>query len=374
MRPFVSVLLRATLIAATAPLAHAQSPTPAPPPATSQQLRENAAQLLQSHDPDNAAKAAELLQKASQIDLNEAQTRHLDTSIWTTLAPVLTTLILAGTLLFNIYQARVSDQEKRVETQRQEAQAEKKRYADALELLQKSTSVSPAAALINSFPDEPFRSDIRSVGRTVLLNTKSVSEFRDLFNILYSPVTIDNLAGAKEILRTVNGAVSPLIDKTWLNPGTDMTKLTPDERARFDLLTDERTFVGEKIAAFIRQTPAGPPEMLDLRGLGFDNCDLSGADLRGARISNSSWNFVNLDGCDLRGITEFSQCWLYFTAWWHAGHIDKPLLDYFKSNQPFYPDMNVNTRQPTSAKEYAENIARLEASAQQPSTPASVQP
>ncbi len=153
-----------------------------------------------------------------------------------------------------------------------------------------------------------------------------------------------------------------------------MTKLTPDERARFDLLADERTFVGEKIAAFIRQTPAGPPEMLDLRGLGFDNCDLSGADLRGARISNSSWNFVNLDGCDLRGITEFSQCWLYFTAWWHAGHIDKPLLDYFKSNQPFYPDMNVNTRQPTSAKEYAENIARLEASAQQPSTPASVQP
>jgi hypothetical protein len=361
----------------------------APPSAESAQLRATAQKLLATGSTEDTLKAADLLDKASQIDARNAeilktnlerqkleQTSPAWKSFVNDVGPFITILVLAGTFIFNLIQAGINENHKREDEKRQRADKlqdiarqdiadakkhdadELKRYTDAAELIGQDEGISPAATLIRTFTTEPYRSEARQLGRDILLKTKSYDRFQDLFRTVSEPVTQDNLVQVIGLLRKVHENVGPLL--TLYNESKDPTRLPAEQLADYKLLVSERTFLSVSVAAVLRQArdPATP---LDLSDLGFDICDLTGADLRNATIANASWNRVNLDGADLRGIADFQNCWFYNTAWWHASHIDKPLLRFLAEKFPFAEDQFPSSPQPISQKDYDENLARLQA-------------
>jgi hypothetical protein len=390
-RILAPILLLLLLIRPAVP----QTPANAAPPSTeSAQLRATAQKLLATGSTDDTLKAAELLDRASQIDARNAeilktnaerqqleQTAPAWKSFVNDFSPLITVLVLAGTFIFNVIQARITEREKREDDERQREDKrrdderqriadelkrntdERQRFTNAIGLIKDAENYSPTAALIHTFTDEPFRSDARQIGVDILLTTKSYDRFQNLFNTVIESVTHENLPQVIGLLRKVHADVGPLLSKSWFNGTNDLTRLTPKEVDDYNRLTDERTFLSVRIAGVLRQ-PRDPATPLDLSSLGFDSCSLTGADLRNATISPAAWNMVNLDGADLRGITDFENCWFYNTSWWHASHIDKPLLQFLAEKFPFTEGQFPSSPQPISQKDYDENITRLEALAQ----------
>ncbi len=357
MRRSVLVLL---LLVSLVPLIAASgqaAKTPTTP--ESDQLRATATKLLQTGSTDDAVKAADLFDKASQIDARNAATlkAQTDNGFWpfaVSIVPFLSIVGVAFSFLYNNYQAERKAAQQRMAD-------EQKRFHDAVLLLQRTEHISPATALLSTFTIPPFAELARQTGATLLLNTKSFDSFTDLFNAFVEPVSHSNLKQVVELLRSVHVTVGPLLTKADNDP--DRKTFTPEQIQDYDRLVAERTFLGTKVAMILRQ-PRLSQDPIDLNNLGFDGVDLTGADLRNAYIAPAVWNMVNLDGADLRGITSFQNGYFYNTAWWHAAHIDKAFLNYLAEKFPFKPDQYSNTPQTISAEDYSAGLARLQALAQ----------
>jgi hypothetical protein len=366
----------------------------APPSAESAQLRATAQKLLATGTTDDTLKAAELLDRASQIDARNAEILKTNAerqqlqqsgpawkSFVNDFSPLITVLVLAGTFIFNMIQARITEKDKRKDDERQRQEKlqdierqriadaqkqdadEKRRYTDAAELIGKDEDISPAATLIRTFTTEPYRSEARQLGRQILLKTNSYDRFQDLFSTVVEPVTYENIGLVIDLLRTVHINFGPLLTKSWVKGVSDFSSFAPRELATYDLLLNERKFLSVKVATALQQ-PRDSTIPLDLSNLGFDACSFTGVDLRNTIITPANWNRVNLDGTDLRGIIDFQNCWFFDTAWWHASRIDKPFIEYLKINCPYRDTQDFNSPQPISQKDYDENITRLETLAQ----------
>ncbi len=110
-----------------------QTPANTAPPSTeSAQLRATAQKLLATGSTDDTLKAAELLDRASQIDARNAEILKTNTerqqleqsgpawkSFVNDFSPLITVLVLAGTFIFNVIQARIAEREKREDDERQ---------------------------------------------------------------------------------------------------------------------------------------------------------------------------------------------------------------------------------------------------------------
>jgi uncharacterized protein YjbI with pentapeptide repeats len=349
------------------------------------QVRATARKLLASGSPEDAAKAADLLARAAEIDEHDAaalkaqaETAKLkqppeSESGWKVLVditPFLSFVIVALGFFVNNAQARTAEREKREEAVRQRQSdadkaarelqvAEEARWSHAVTLIQKSEDFSPAAAILSTFLSGSHAALARNTAVSVMLNAKKFSNFSDLFNTFIEPVTQDNLQQVLTMLRSVSITVAPLLSKSWVNETNDPSVLTPAEADSYHLLVRVRTFLGAKAAAFLRQKRQST-DVLDFSDMGFDGIDLSNADLRNC-IAPSSWNFVNLDGADLRGMRNVADTWVYSSAWWHAAHIDAGFLDLLIERSPFKPGQASNTPRGISAEDYRTEVARLKA-------------
>ncbi len=359
------LLLAALLLLSLTPAqtrAQTQPQAQAAATADPDRLRATARDLLRSNSPEDSARAADLLLKASQIDAANAQALHDNAErrklenppaeSWKTIAealtPVLTTLLLAGTLLFNIR-----------DRAQQRAADERKRYVEAVDVIQKSEQVSPTASLISSFTEEPYRSEIRRVGKAALLQSRNFAAFQDLFLTVYDPVNAANFPSVMDLLRSVGTSLSPLLTATWVNGTNDLSRLTPVNVARYNLLLQERIFLGERLATVLRAPRSPLLRPLSLANSSFDTANFSGADLRGAILSNTTWTFVNLQETDLRDVTDFDGFWLYYTAWWQAAAISKSLLDYLLQRFAYKESDTYNSRDKITQDLYEENLKRL---------------
>ena len=352
-RSLLVLFLFVSLVPLVSALAQAAK-TPSTP--ESDQLRTAAAKLLQTGSADDAVKAADLLDKASQIDARNAATlkAQSDNGFWpfaVSIVPFLSVVGVAFSFLYNNYQGE------RKATQQRLAD-ERKRFVDAVNELQEVEHVSPATALLSTFTTPPFAELARQTGATLLLNAKTFKSFTDLFNAFVEPVSHNNLKLVVNLLRSVHVTVGPLLTKADNDP--DRKTFTPQEILDYDLQVAERTFLGTKVAMILRQQ-RDSLDPIDLNNLGFDGVDLTGADLRNAYIAPAVWNMVNLDGADLRGINSFQNGYFYSTAWWHAANIDKPFLEYLAEKFPFKHGQYSYTPLTISAKDYDTNLARLRA-------------
>lgn len=365
----------------------------------SAEIRATADKLISSGIPDDVAKGTVLLEKALELeqmqssaeklalereklkrDLEESRQSHWKDTL-VTVIPLLSTIILAGTLIFQIAQARAERNEKRLEAaeedkrkaeersqarEQSEAEArqkEKLRFMDALRDLWASEKVSTAAALINTFREEPYRSWVMNTALTILLSRKTLDEFTAVYMDVMNPLTYDDLPRMSQLCKEVDQLYFDIATPVW-NEATqspDVDKLSPEDRERFELHSSQQSFLSQKLAGLLHK-PAPSGATVDLSGLCLRSMELSGVDLGAVNISETNWSFVNVDECDMSQITEFSDCVVRWTAWWHASRISNLLLEYLAKNYPYIPGQQYNTKSAVNPEEYAANVARLKAS------------
>jgi hypothetical protein len=344
-------------------------------------IRDRALKLLETDDWDSTTKAAELLKMASEIEQQEANTSKLEADrkkveqdlsnsynrwkdLLATATPLFTTVILAGTLIFQISQSheankeiRQADAEKRAEALRQAQQSEQTRFTDALKLVQSSEKISPAATILNTFTVEPQRSEARQMGLKLLSRAQSIDDFQDLFSI-FEPVTIVDLSTLLQLNRSVEARYAPLATKADAAGKNDTSKMTPAERSSYQTLSAEIKFTSQKIALLL-QRPRATGSQLDLSDTSFNSADLKGADLNNANLDYAVFGWDNLDGCDLTQTKNFDHTVFVHTAWWHAARIDRPLLEYLEVNAPYRGQPDYPSGAPVNDDDYAKSLARL---------------
>jgi hypothetical protein len=341
------------------------------------QIRAAGEKLIASGAPDDVAKGAALLEKAAELEEQGANAEKLsmerqklrldlkaaDQSHWfaalVSFIPLATTVILAGTLIFQIWQARVE----RIAKQRD---AEEDRFMDALKSIQTSEQISIAAILISTFQDDPYKTRILDMSVGLLLSRKTMDDFQTLYMDVLNPLTYDKMPQMRRLCKSVDATYfaigTPIWDKnTGLN---DESKLSDQDRKLFRLCNDEQLFLSSKLGELLR-TPAPEGVKVDLSQLVLREIDLSGVDLGSPNVTATNWTYVNLDGCDMSGVTVFDNCHMSGTAWWHAGRMSKPLVDFLEKTVPFptgeFNPADYNTKLPVGTEEYAACVSKLRA-------------
>ncbi len=344
------------------------------------EIRAAADKLIASGSPDDVAKGAALLEKAAALeqqasnaerqameieklkrDLDDSQRGHWRDAL-VSLIPLASTVILAGTLIFQISQARAERKEKREEQAAEARQKEQQRFMDALKEIQTSEKISTAAAIINTFQEEPYRSQVLDMAVKLLLMRESMEEFQTLYMAVMNPLTYDQLPQMQRLCKEVDKSYFTIATPIWNEDtsSTDETKLNHADRKVFELYSQEQLFLSNRLAGLLR-TPPPAGMIVDLSQLNLREMDLSGVDLGTANISATNWTYVKLDGCDMSRITEFDNCLMRSTAWWHAARISKPLLDWLSKTCAYSAKQQYNTRLPVGAEEYTACVAKLEA-------------
>lgn len=349
-----------------------------------ERLRDIAASIIKdSNDEGRIKNAAELLKLASEIENQRAGARKLTTEeqkisfdlresrnhrksddrkvYITLLAPVFTTLVLAGTLILQSYQFVQSERDKQVQDKRQAEAAEDVRWTDAVKLLSQSDKLSPAGVLLKSFvKSDRYGAQAHQTALQILLKTDDPELFDSLFVLVFEPIDWNDLPQVIDLNRKLYANMNPVIQKTWDPPKmvNNTSRLNPSERKQYDSLFKEIEFIDTKIAPVLRVSrPSGVA--LDLHSTNLVLCDLQGADLRGANLNGANMANVNLKGTNLIGITH-DQFSTYYTAWWEVSQSSQELLQYLMKESPFRPGhLYGPLYQRISKKDYDDNVTRL---------------
>jgi hypothetical protein len=340
-------------------------------------IREAASRLIASGTPEDVAKGAALLEKASEIEQvrlagrkSEVEKEKLlkdmndSNGSWKgaaeILTPFITTIVLAGTLCLNMWQARVAAREKREDAKTQADKDEKARFTDVVEMIVKMEHISQASTLISSFTTEPYKTLGRGIAMTLLRNAKSMPDFENLFTSVMDPGSPEYVGMLLPICRSVREQLGPLASAGWdYKDGVfNRAGLPPDKVDTYDLLVKQDHFLSERLAAVLKG-PRKAGEVLDLRSIGMTDCEIRGADLRRTILTSVVWTWVDVDDVDFGGITEFYDSWFWNTAWWRAARIEAGFLDHLQRNYPYVEGREYKSRAPVSRAEYEEKVAAL---------------
>ena len=344
------------------------------------EIRHAADKLIATGNPDDAAKAAALLEKASEIEQVQSNAQRMSIesqklqqdlsqsgrTSWkdlvASLVPLLSTFVLAGTLIFQIAQSRKAEREKRAENAAKAKAEEQKRFMDTLKDIQISEKISIAAALINTFQHGPFKTEIRDMAVTLLLNRETFDDFQALFMAVMNPLTYDQLPHMRRVCMSVDASYYLLSTPIWDDTINDnnLAKLSPADRKSFDLYNQEQVFLSKKLSELLHTPPPANVDV-DLSQLVLRDFDLSGVDLGTANIAATNWSYVNVDDCDMGRITQFGNSTFRTTVWWHAARISPPLLDYLQQHYPYSPQMDYMAKRPLTHEDYDACLAKLKA-------------
>jgi hypothetical protein len=348
-------------------------------------LREIAASIIADSNEEGRIKnAAELLKLASEIENQTAGASKLATeeqklnfdlresrghrnsedrkAYITLLAPVFTTLVLAGTLILQSYQFAQSEKDKQAESRQQRDAADDVRWADTVKLLSQSNKLSPAGALLTTFSTTPrYKEQARQQALQLLRSTLDAEEFKNLFGFVFEPIGWKDVPEVLKLNRDSYLSLNPVLQKIWdpTKQGRDaLGKLDPEEQKQLDGLDKVISFTCSEIAPVLRK-PRPSGGALDLHLTDLYQCDLQGADLSGANMDGANLTSVNLNGANLQGVTH-EGLGVYATAWWEASQMSPDLLQYLLEKSPFQPEVGYGPLyQKITKKGYDDNVARL---------------
>jgi|GEM_PF-6486577 uncharacterized protein YjbI with pentapeptide repeats len=350
--------------------------------------------LQQSKDPIEIEKAADLLRAAAEIENQRAETlklrveeqklsvelkeaerlrKHGNTKDYISiLAPLFTTLVLAGTLIQQSYQFVQSEKNKQVqfnqseadklaEVRRQQDRDEDSRWADAIKTLSQTEKLSPSTVILKSFvKSDRYGAAASQTALQVLAKTEDTDLFSRLFASILEPVSWSNAQEIVELDRSLSSNTIILYEKTW-NPEkhvNDLTKLTKVERQRWDYLRTNTRFVSNKLAILLRgPRPAGTK--LDLHSTDLWE-EFQGADFSGANVESANFSGMDVAGAKFDHITGFSFSQFEGTAWWRAASMDPALVEDLVKRFPYrekspYRGSNINKA------DFDTGVARLRA-------------
>jgi hypothetical protein len=111
------------------------------------------------------------------------------------LAPLLTTVVLAGTLALQTYTAITTERDKQIEQQRQRESSEDISWADTLKSLSgEIKGISPGSlSLIRFFASPRYSQLAKQASTSVLLQTSDPGQFKQLFTATFGVVIWANL-------------------------------------------------------------------------------------------------------------------------------------------------------------------------------------
>jgi uncharacterized protein YjbI with pentapeptide repeats len=356
-----------------------------------ERLREIATSILEkAHDNTMASKAGELLKLAAEIENQRAEARKLaaeeqkinlevkdsrqrgksdDRKTYIALlAPVFTTVVLAGTLVVQSYQFDRSEKDKQIEARRQAGAAEDLRWTEAIKLLAQSEKLSPAGVLLKSFAkSDRYSAQAYKTAVQILVKTDDPQLFVNLFGSVFDPVDWNNLSQVVDLNRIVDSRWKSLTYRSlYAKKQTgDVKKLTQAEKQELEHLSTKLQFIAPKFAPVLKGLrPVGAK--LDLRSVDLWTGDFQGADLSGANLSEADLTALDLKGANLTGITEYQGAAFVGTAWWEASGIGQGLLEYLVKTYPFDPRVDYASSQPIAKPDYDAGIARLRKLASSP--------
>jgi Pentapeptide repeats (8 copies) len=332
-----------------------------------ERIRQVADSLSSLGDAENIRKSAELFKLLAEIENQHAQAKKIEEDlldvrvnrktkdrkeIIALLAPVVTTVVLAGTLVLQGVQFARTEKDKDLDAQRQREatavqtkrladEAEDTRWAEALKLLSSSEKISPAAVLLNRFTKSlRYAGEARlTAEKVLLLNSLDSGAFQNLFGSVFVPVTWENLSMVEDINRQLYQKVNPIMVKAWDDKKKTLIwgKVSKREKHEYDELDVDLDYISEQLA-FLLKGKRDANQSLGFYSMALWDTDLQGADLSGADLSSSNLSNLNLIGANLTTITKFNWSVFSGSAWWEASAISPELRVYLEERYPF--DMN----------------------------------
>jgi hypothetical protein len=328
--------------------------------------QERAAALIKTIEEIEGERAntIKILEETKEISLRrKEEARSRSKELFGIVTPFVTTLVLAGTLIFQGITFRASERDKTAESQRQIDLAEKARWTEALKLLSEAEKRSPAAALLRSFTTSPYREYAQKETFTLLKGRESdPSGFKELFDSTLLPADRDSLPDILQLNRELFEQENPLLLKQWdfQTKTADRTKLNDTDQQNLNRLQAEIAETTSAIVPVLTSVRPAKTE-LNLRSVDLFGVDLSASDLSGADIEASSFSYVLFDNANLDHITSFNTSTFQGSPWWHAARISPELLNYMKDNYPFDPQRTdyKKSRMQLSESDYQDSLKRL---------------
>jgi hypothetical protein len=323
----------------------------------------------------DAEKGARLLELALEIERKHAEVQKLaaerrkfdkdaDNSTMnsdrlrfyvTLLTPLISTIVLAGTLALQTKQFTELERDKQDELASQRTAAEDSRWDDAIKTLAQSDKLTAANALLKRFLTGRYANPARDEAYQLLVRSEPPEAFQDLFGAVFLPASRSTLPRIVELNTALNeeyGDVANRRDRQHL-------KLSTKDEEKYQTLRANIRFTGVQMAPALRTKRAAADPGPDLRGIAIWDCDWSNTDLTAANIANTALTRVVLRGADLTGITgeKFSGTTWESVAWWQALRVSPDLLCYMRK-WPFYKHGDYGDTT-VSKGEYDTNLKRL---------------
>jgi hypothetical protein len=130
----------------------------------------------------------------------------------------------------------------------------------------------------------------------------------------------------------------------------DMTRLTSDEVLTYNYDVVAARTITAQIGGLLK-TPKPPGVQIDLSSTWFQDGDWKGIDFDGANLDNIWLSEMDLRDAELKGVTHFNAAYLNRTAWWEVRSIDRPLLEYLRTNYPFRLGQSYGPQNQVSSQE-----------------------
>ncbi len=304
------------------------------------------------------------------------------------LVPLISIFGLLATLWIATHQLQASQR-----------QSEDTQWRDLLVSLKDVDKLKPdvtaAPRLLSFFESPNYREAAIEVSKHLMGNIADVAGFSELYQEIFSNLTIDNIDDSLDILRLLNDTYKRVSYECYtvtqiynseadnsefglcsssvsLKEVKKILKKNPEQLEKViqlyetsDYIVDEISLVSKSIAAFLKkeysvsnsnlEKPA-----LDLSNVYIRNADLSKVDFSRFDISDAVFDFVNIEGSNITPY-KFTAADFRYAAWWDASVIDQVALarlirrefPYYERNEVYYGGVTV------TRDEYTKKIERL---------------
>jgi hypothetical protein len=270
------------------------------------------------------------------------------------LAPLLTTGILAGTLILQTYQAVTTETDRRIEQQQAADAAEDIRWGETLKALAGETQgISPGALRFVTFVNSKrYGALARQTAQSVLVESKNIDQFKQLFGVTYGAVNWNDLPSVLDLDRRMGERYDTVIRKYFNNQ-----PLSPEEAVEDAFYNGFVSYMCDEIAALLR-TPRPTGRKLDLSYVGVTGCSFSGADMRDADLNGFDPTAVDFSNVDFTGAKNYTTAVWAGNIWWHARKMNPEMARFLKEHFPFDPNANYGSGH-VSKEDYDEAIKRI---------------
>jgi hypothetical protein len=258
--------------------------------------------------------------KAEAENAKKPQPKELTRLFISTLAPMITAIVLIVTLWFQINQNKEN-------TLSQVQSAEDASWREMLNKVgvkNAGENITTPTLIKSFYPSKKYGAQAREISILFLGNIVDRAHFKLLFNDI---VTSSGWKNLNQLVTLSNILKRQLIEINKQN--------------RLELafeVGEELAYVASEIIKILNMHDSTRPKDIDLRGVIFNHLNLSGVDFSGSDLAGTQFTFCSVSNAHFTNVInyddEFEPSTWEGTAWWRTSHLDRGLIKYLKNNFP----------------------------------------